>query len=80
MKGLLCGVVSTVVPRYRAAVRLDLKGEEMSLEAWVNTLLFLLGLAGFVGLFISWPLLLCIVMIAFGWGIMIFTSDGGLDF
>lgn len=52
----------------------------MSPEAWINLTLFLIGLAGFVGLFISWPLLLCIVMIAFGWGIMIFTSDGGLDF
>lgn len=55
-------------------------GGNVSPEAWINLTLFLIGLAGFVGLFISWPLLLCIVMIAFGWGIMIFTSDGGLDF
>lgn len=52
----------------------------MSPEVLVNVILFLIGAAGFAGLFLSWPLIVCIVMIAFGWGIMIFTSGDGIDF
>lgn len=50
-------------------------------EFWTNLLLFLLGAAGFVGLFLSWPLMLCILMMAVGWGIIfIVNCDGNIDF
>lgn len=50
-------------------------------EFWANFLLFLTGAAGFVGIFLNWPIVLCIVLMAIGWGlIVIVNSDGGIDF
>lgn len=50
----------------------------MSGEAWMSIFLFLIGAAGFAGLFMSWPLILCIILIALGWGtlIVVVNSDG----
>lgn len=45
-----------------------------------HVILFLIGTAGFVGLFLSWPLILCLILMALGWGLIFISSGDGIDF
>ena len=47
-------------------------------EVIVRIIMFLMGTAGFAGLFLNWPLILCIILIALGWGVVIFTSTDSI--
>lgn len=50
----------------------------MSVEAWVNVLLGLIGLIGLIGILASWPvLLLWIVLLAVGWGVLVIVNGDG---